>query len=109
MSKDFKSHSATAENSIKAGFDLDTGEGYFAQDVSDFKKHAKLERERESMAARRPDGYRKFATIPDSIALKILMDHGLDLHDPMFMHDKDKVAKFKKIFMEEYRDLIVNT
>lgn len=61
------------------------------------------------MAARRPDGYRKFATIPDSIALKILMDHGLDLHDPMFMHDKDKVAKFKKIFMEEYRDLIVNT
>ena len=110
MSKDFKFHSATVgKQGLNANFDLDEGVGFYAQDVSHFEKQAKLDREREEHFGRRKDGYRKLATIPDAVAIKILQDHGLDLHDPEFMHDADAVARLKAILVSEYRSLVVNT
>ena len=112
MAKDseFKFHSATVkEKGINAGYDLDTDQWEAKQDITDYKEHAKLEREKQDYYGIRKDGYRKLATIPDIVALDILQKHNLDLHDPMFMRDPQNVQKLKRILMSEYRDLVVNT
>jgi hypothetical protein len=114
MSKetDFKFHSATVgkDKSIKAGFDLDSGNWEATQDISQYKEQAKLDRDRqEYYGLKKNSGYRKLATIPDIVAIKILQDHKLDLHDPAFMRDSNNIKKLKKILMSEYRDLLVNT
>jgi len=49
------------------------------------------------------------ATIPDIVAIKILQDHKLDLHDPHFMSDSNNLKKLKSILITEYRDLVINT
>jgi hypothetical protein len=94
MSKetDFKFHSATVgkEKGIQAGFDLQSGDWQAVQDI-------------------RKDGYRKMATIPDIVAIKILQDHNLDLHSPEFMHDPNNMKRLKHILFTEYRDILVNT
>ena len=53
--------------------------------------------------------YRKMATIPDIVAIKINEDHGIDLHSQTFMNDRDKVKKLRYILQTEYPDLLVNT
>jgi len=35
--------------------------------------------------------------------------YGIDLHDPTFMHDIDKKAKFKQILTTEYPHLMYST
>ena len=108
--KEFKFHSATVkQKGINAGFDLDTKQWEAKQDVSDYKEHAKLEREKQDYYGIRKDGYRKLATIPDIVAIDILQKYNLDLHDPTFMRDPNNVKKLKTILMTEYRDLVVNT
>ena len=72
-------------------------------------KDAKIERDKQEYFGARKDGYRKMATIPDIVAIKILQDHHLDLHDPSFMQDPNNLKKLKTILMSEYRDLVVNT
>ena len=113
MSKetDFKFHSATVgeEKSINAGFDLNTGNWEAKQDVSQYIEQAKRDRDKQEHYGIRKDGYRKLATIPDIVAIKILQDHHLDLHDPSFMGDPNNLKKLKTILMSEYRDLLVNT
>jgi hypothetical protein len=113
MSKetDFKFRSSTveADKDIHAGFDLQSGDWQATQDVTQYKENAKLERDKESYYGRTKNGYRKMATIPDIVAIKILQDHHLDLHDPLFMQDPNNLKKLKTILMSEYRDLVVNT
>jgi hypothetical protein len=112
MSKEneFKFHSATVkEKGINAGFDLETEQWEAKQDISDYKEHARLEREKQEYYGIRKDGYRKLATIPDIVALDILQKYKLDLHDPAFMRDPNNLKKLKTILMTEYRDLVVNT
>ena len=112
MAKDseFKFHSSTVkEKGIKAGYDLDTDQWEAKQDISDYKKDAKLEREKQEYYGIRKDGYRKLATIPDIVALEILQNHNLDLHDPTFMQNPMDVQRLKAILLSEYRDLVVNT
>lgn len=108
---EFKFHSATvgAEKGMNAAFDLETQEWEAKQNISDFKEHAKLEREKQDYYGIRKDGYRKLATIPDIVAIKILQEHKLDLHDPNFSSNPANMTKLKKILMSEYRDLLVNT
>jgi hypothetical protein len=113
MSKetDFKFHSATvgANKGIQAGFDLQTGDWQAVQDISDYKRAAKLQRDKEAYFGRSKTGYRKMATIPDIVAIKILEDHKLDLHDPAFMQDANNLKLLKKILISEYPDLVINT
>ena len=80
------------------------------QDLDPFLKQVKLERQQlaENSAARK-NHYRKFATIPDVIAIEILQNHGLDIHHPEFMKTKEAVAQLKKIIITEYPDLVVST
>ena len=108
---DFKFHSSTvgAEKSINAGFDLQTGDWEAKQDISQYLKDAKIERDKQDYFGARKDGYRKMATIPDIVAIKILQDHRLDLHDPNFMHDPNNMKRLRQILMTEYRDLLINT
>ena len=108
---DFKFQSATInpKESIKAGFDLKTGEWEATQNIQQYKEQAKLDRDRQDYFGKANKGYRKMATIPDIVAIKINEDHGIDLHDPAFMHDKDKMIKLKHILRFEYPDLLINT
>lgn len=113
MSKetDFKFHSSTVstKEGIQAGFDLETGDWQATQDITQYKEHAKLDRDRQEYFGHTKGGYRKMATIPDIVAIKILQEHNLDLHDPSFMSDPNNLKKLRKILVTEYRDLLVNT
>jgi hypothetical protein len=108
---EFKFHSGTVgkNKSIHAGFDLETQEWEAKQDITEYINHAKLERDKQDYFGKRTDGYRKMATIPDIVAIKILQDHKLDLHDPEFMGNPSNLTRLKKILMSEYSDLLVNT
>jgi len=107
---EFKFSSATIapSESIKAGFDLQTGEWQAQANVQQFKEQAKLDRDKQAYFGRAKTGFRKMATIPDIIAIKINQDHGINLHDTTFMRDRDKMKKLKYILTTEYPDLMVN-
>lgn len=105
----FVSSKSVGAGGLHGKFELDTGDGVYSQDMTQFKLHAEMERQRQETVGLRPDGYRKFATIPDAVAIKIYEVHGLNLHDPSFAHDPNNMKKLKTIMMSEYRDLIVNT
>jgi hypothetical protein len=108
---EFKYYSGTvgAKDSIKANFDLDTGDWVANQNIEQYKVAAKLQRDKEAYYGRAKGGYRKLATIPDIVAIKIKEEHHLDLHDPNFMNDSNNLKKLKKILMSEYADLVINT
>ena len=108
--KQFAFNSSTIQGGgIKASFDLDEGVGYFEQDIGSFKEKAKEDRDFQSHYGHLKDGYRKFAIIPDSVALKVLEDHKLDIHDQHFMSNPANLKKLKRIIISEYPDLVVNT
>jgi hypothetical protein len=113
MSKetDFKFRSSTvkADKDIHAGFDLESGDWEATQNITQYKEQAKEDRDRQEYFGETKGGYRKMATIPDIVAIKILQDHHLDLHDPSFMGDPNNLKKLKSILLSEYRDLVVNT
>jgi hypothetical protein len=107
----FGSSTIKLKEGIKAGFDLQTGNWEAKQDVSQYLKNAQQDRDREAYFGRKQNksGFRKMATIPDIVAIKINEDHGIDLHDGTFMSDKDKMKKLKYILQTEYKHLLVNT
>lgn len=107
---EFKFQSGTVKQDlgIQAGFDLQSSEWEAKQDITQYVEHAKLEKEKQDYYGIRKDGYRKLATVPDIVALKILEDHKLDLHDPSFMQDPNNLKKLKQILLTEYADLVVN-
>lgn len=106
----FNSATINPKESIKAGFDLSTGNWEAIQDVSQYKEHAKKERDRQDYFGlkKNKSGFRKMATIPDIVAIKIKEDHGIDLHSTTFMRDRDKMNKLKYILRTEYPDLLIN-
>lgn len=76
------------------------------QDEKPFVDMVKEERETHSS---RHTHMRKFATIPDIVAMELLTKYGLDIHAPEFMHDDDAKKKFKRIIIQDYPHLVVNT
>jgi len=105
----FRSSTVKANEDIHAGFDLQTGDWQAKQDITQYKENVRLQKEKEDYYGRTKNGYRKMATIPDIVAIKILQEHHLDLHDPNFMRDPNNLKKLKKILVSEYSDLVVNT
>lgn len=101
--------STVGTSGLTGTFELGSGEASYSQDLSKFVRDAELEKERQQILTPTKSGYRKFATIPDAVAIKIKEEYGLDLHDPLFMHDKDKVNRLKAIMASDYSKLIVNT
>lgn len=74
------------------------------QDVTPFLEQAKIDRETQKRD--KVNGMQKFCTVPDVVAMDIKMKWGLDLHDPLFMHDKDSLAKLMTIIRQEYPYLL---
>ena len=110
MAQWFNVSSATTKGEgLQGYFDIDEGEGWFQQDLAAFKDKAKEDRDYIAHYGQRTDGYRKFATIPDAVALKILEDHNINLHDPNFSQDPNNMKKIKAIIKMEYPALLVNT
>ena len=105
----FSSATVDQKEGIKAGFDLQTAQWEANQDITQYKEHTKNERDRQDYFGKTKGGYRKMATIPDIVALKIFQDHKLDLHNQHFMNNPANLTKLKKILITEYRDLVINT
>jgi len=82
-----------------------TGESIWTvqQNEKPFLEQAKIDRE---LGSRKDSGYKKFATIPDIVAIDILHKYGIDIHDPDTMRDQDKMNKFKNIIKSEYSYLL---
>ena len=72
------------------------------QDEKPFLEQAKMDRETQT----EQQGFKKFATIPDIVALEVKETHGIDIHAQDTMHDKDKMAKFMLIIKQEYPYLL---
>ena len=110
MAQWFDVSSATTKGKgLQGHFNLENGDGWFEQDVTAFIDKAKEDRDYAEQYGQRKDGYRKFATVPDGIALKILKDHHINLHDPDFSQDPNNMKKLKTIIQMEYPALLVNT
>ena len=108
----FKFQSATVDpkKGMKAGFDLQTGQWEAKQEIDQYREQVKFDRDKEKYFGKQnKSGFRKMATIPDIVAIKINEDHGIDLHSTTFMQDRDKMKKLKYILQTEYPDLLVNT
>lgn len=100
------------DSSIKAKFEYDsgqvTGDSNFEiyQDEKPFLDEVK--RNIDNGTRKTHMNHRKFATIPDIVSIEIKEKYGIDIHDPLFMNDKDKMIKFKQIVMTDYPYLVVN-
>ena len=98
----------TDNNSMKGQIDYheDGSHEYkIYQDEQAFMDQAKTDR--ENAAHQKKDlGYKKFATIPDIVAIDIKEKWGIDIHEPTFMHDDHKKARFMQIIKENYAGLM---
>jgi len=74
-----------------------------SQNVQPFLEQAKQDRDTLGMA---PNGMKKFATIPDLVAIDIKDKWGLDIHAPEFMSDKEMLAKLMVIVRQDYPYLL---
>lgn len=97
------------QGSLQGTFEYDSGQAtgesrwQVYQDEKPFLEQAKMDRDQDQ---RKDTGYRKFATIPDIVALEILQNHGIDLHDPNTMQDRALMNKFRSIIKSEYKYLL---
>ena len=79
------------------------------QDVTSIIDEVKRDRELLQGPGKKQMGWRKAFTIPDIVAIEILEKYDLDVHDPMFFHDSDKMAKLKMIVRVDYPHLLIST
>jgi hypothetical protein len=97
------------QGTLTGKFEYDSGKAtgtsqwQIYQDEKPFLEQAKMERE---MNQRKDTGYRKFATIPDIVAIEVMQNHGIDIHDPETMRDKSLMNKFRAIIRSEYPYLL---
>ena len=105
MSKWKNLHSSTALNGMVGEIDIrdDHSDWKIWQDERPFLEQAKFDRENASMQR---GHMKKFATIPDIVAIEIMEKYGIDIHDPNTMNDADKMKKFKYIIQTEYKHLM---
>lgn len=98
---------ASKDNTLAGQIDYTDNESRWQiyQDEKPYLEEVKREKENQNKRSH----FRKFATIPDIVAIEILDKYGLDVHDPSFLHDRDRIAKLKQIITQDYKHLIVNT
>jgi len=76
------------------------------QDEKPFIEQAKIDRELGTKAT--AHNHKKFATIPDIVAIEVMQKHGIDIHNPEHSSCRWTMKKFKAIVMMEYPHLVVN-
>ena len=96
--------------SLRGSFEYDgpVGESSWQlyQDEQPFIDDAKMER--DSLQKKNHMGHRKFATIPDIVAIDVMEKFGVDIHNPETIRDPVEMRKFKSIIMTHYPYLVVN-
>ena len=89
------------QGGLQGGFEYDSGSAtgesswQLYQDEKPFLEQAK--RDREQGTKDNIMGAKKFATIPEIVAIEIKDKWGIDIHAPDFLHDDHKKAKFFSI------------
>jgi hypothetical protein len=98
----------TLDGDLEGTIEFEDGlRGYsVAQNIKPFLQEAADEK---AMGFNKKTHYRKFASIPDVVAIEILDNHGINIHDPEVTRDKWEMKKFKDIVIREYPYLIVST
>ena len=100
----------TASGTIKGTIQYDkdgSSEWRVYQDEKPFLEQAKKDRDISDSGLNKKDlGFKKFATVPDIVAIEIKNKWGIDLHDSATMKDKDMMAKFMVIFKQNYSHLM---
>jgi len=105
LEKKFKHSSGNALSGV-IGFDDTKTHTRVSQNIDPILKEVKEDRD---AGFNRKANYRKFASIPDVVAIEILNKYGINIHDPAVVKDKWEMKKFKNIIIKEYPYLIVST
>lgn len=79
------------------------------QDVDAILAEVKRDRELLQGPGKKQMGWRKAFTIPDVVAIEILEKYDLDVHDPAFFKDRDKMNKLKRVIQTDYPYLLIST
>jgi len=89
----------------------DNGSWVLKQDISSYVKAAKEEKKffEENNWLKPKHHMRKFATIPDIIAIEIMQKFGLDIHHPSFQSSKEDKKKLRDIIINHYPYLMTST
>lgn len=98
---------ATINNSLQGTIDYTDTESRWQikQDEKPFLEEVQREKDNQ----KKNSHLRKFATIPDIVAIEILEKYGLDVHSTQFMSDVDGLKKLKQIILQDYKHLVVNS
>ena len=98
----------TANNSIQGAIDYDKAGSHWRvqQDEKPYLDMIKQERETHSSMHTH---MKKFATIPDIVAMELLTKYKLDIHDPTFMDNVDEKKRLRQLILMEYPHLVVST
>ena len=95
---------------LQAGIEYEgaAGESHWQmyQDERPFLEQAK--RDREAGTKKTHHNHKKFATIPEIVAIELKEKHGVDIHSTTFMNDDDMKAKFFTLIQQNYPHLVVN-
>lgn len=100
------------QSGLQGSFEYESGQAVgesawkLYQDERPFLEQAK--RDREATQLENNSHMRKFATIPELVAIEINEKYGLDIHSPDFFQDMDKKAKFFSVIQQDYPYLVVN-
>ena len=107
----WKTKSATG-GSITGGFEYESGtvggESHWqiSQDEKPFLEQAKIDREMVTKQTNMK--HRKFATIPDIVAIEVMQKYNIDIHNPEHSSCPWTMKRFKQIIMQDYPHLVVN-
>lgn len=96
--------------SLKGGIEYEGEVGIshwqLEQDEKPFIEQAKIDREKGTKAT--ANSHKKFATIPDIVAIEVMQKYGINIHDPEHSSDYWTMKRFKQIIMQDYPYLVVN-
>ena len=98
------------QSGLQAGIEYEGAAGestwQLYQDERPFIEQAK--RDREAGTKKTHMNHKKFASIPEIVAIELKEKWGIDIHSLTFMDDQDMKAKFFLIIQQEYPHLVVN-
>ena len=95
---------------LKGGMEYEGAAGdsfwQIEQDEKPFIEQAKIDRELGTKATNM--NHKKFATIPDIVAIEVMQKYGIDIHNADHSTCKWTMSRFKQIIMQDYPHLVVN-
>ncbi len=96
----------TSGGTLTGGIEYDDRESFFKiyQDEKPFLEQAKRDREETKKSG--DIGYKKFATIPDIVAIEIKEKYHIDIHDAQQSSDSSIMRRFKTIIKQDYPYLL---